>query len=103
MEEAPAAQNRAGLPEERRMATEPSDHGARPLLPSQRGLGDMQPEEFRAAAHGVADRVADYLERLESYPVLPPAGAGLDPRRAPGRAARAARAAGARSSPTTRG
>jgi len=52
------------------MATDPSDD-ARPLLPSQHGLGDMQPEEFRAAAHGVADRVADYLGRLESFPVLP--------------------------------
>ena len=53
------------------MPTESPKDGARPLLPSQRGLGDMQPEEFRAAAHGVADRVADYLGRLESYPVLP--------------------------------
>jgi aromatic-L-amino-acid decarboxylase len=34
-------------------------------------LGDMPPDEFRDAAHRVADRVADYLERLESYPVLP--------------------------------
>ncbi len=34
-------------------------------------LGDMDPAEFRRQAHGVADRVADYLERLESYPVLP--------------------------------
>jgi len=34
-------------------------------------LGDMGGDEFRAAAHGVADQVADYLERLESYPVLP--------------------------------
>ncbi len=45
--------------------------GERPLTPSQAGLGDMPPEEFRAAAHGVADRVADYLARLESFPVLP--------------------------------
>jgi len=35
------------------------------------GLGDMGVEEFRAAAHEVADRAADYLERLESYNVLP--------------------------------
>jgi len=34
-------------------------------------LGDMPPDEFREAAHSVADRVADYLERVESYPVLP--------------------------------
>ena len=36
-----------------------------------RGLGDMAPEEFRAAAHKVADQVADYLERVESYRVVP--------------------------------
>ena len=42
------------------------------LTASQRGLGDMDVEEFRRRAHEVADRVADYLERLESYPVLPP-------------------------------
>jgi len=31
----------------------------------------MPPEEFREAAHRVADLAADYLDRLESYPVLP--------------------------------
>jgi aromatic-L-amino-acid decarboxylase len=31
----------------------------------------MDVPEFRAAARDVADRVADYLERLESYDVLP--------------------------------
>jgi aromatic-L-amino-acid decarboxylase len=41
------------------------------ISPAQRGLGDMDTSEFRRAAHGVADRVADYLERLERYPVLP--------------------------------
>ena len=41
------------------------------ISPAQQGLGDMDTSEFRRAAHGVADRVADYLERLESYPVLP--------------------------------
>jgi aromatic-L-amino-acid decarboxylase len=41
------------------------------ITPAQKGLGDMDLSEFRAAAHEVADRVADYLERLESYPVLP--------------------------------
>ena len=44
----------------------------RELTPAQRGLGDMDVEEFRRRAHEVADRVADYLARLESYPVLPP-------------------------------
>jgi aromatic-L-amino-acid decarboxylase len=42
-----------------------------PLSPAQHGLGDMDPPEFRQAARRVADRVADYLERLESYDVLP--------------------------------
>lgn len=36
-----------------------------------RGLGDMDPAEFRAAAHEVADIAANYLDRLESFPVLP--------------------------------
>ena len=34
-------------------------------------LGDMDPEEFRRAAHRVADQVADYLADLERFPVLP--------------------------------
>ncbi len=38
---------------------------------AQRGLGDMAPDEFRQAARRVADRVADYLEQLERYRVLP--------------------------------
>jgi aromatic-L-amino-acid decarboxylase len=41
------------------------------ISPAQRGLGDMDPAEFRAAAHRVADQVADYLEGLESQSVLP--------------------------------
>ncbi len=32
----------------------------------------MDPEAFRAAAHAVVDAMADYLARLESYPVFPP-------------------------------
>jgi len=31
----------------------------------------MEPREFRAAAHEVADRVADYLAGIEDRPVLP--------------------------------
>jgi len=41
------------------------------LDPAQHGLGDMDPADFRRAAHRVADLVANYLERLESYRVLP--------------------------------
>jgi len=34
-------------------------------------LGDMSPDDFRDAAHEVADLAADYLDRLEGYDVLP--------------------------------
>jgi aromatic-L-amino-acid decarboxylase len=50
----------------------------RPDLPSALdpeqvdGLLDMDPARFRAAAHVVVDRIADYLEGVEAYPVLPP-------------------------------
>jgi aromatic-L-amino-acid decarboxylase len=37
----------------------------------QRALGDMDPRDFREAAHRVADLAADYLDRLEDYDVLP--------------------------------
>jgi len=36
------------------------------------GVNDMDPEAFRAAAHAVVDRIADYLATVERYPVLPP-------------------------------
>lgn len=35
-------------------------------------LGDLDPDEFRVAIHRVADLIADYLERVGDYPVLPP-------------------------------
>jgi len=35
------------------------------------GLGDMDPETFRAAGHAVVDLMADYLIGVEAYPVLP--------------------------------
>ncbi|MGZ8528340.1 MAG: pyridoxal-dependent decarboxylase, partial [Candidatus Limnocylindrales bacterium] len=35
------------------------------------GLGDMDPAAFRAAAHAVVELMADYLEGVERYPVLP--------------------------------
>ncbi|HEY3336855.1 MAG TPA: pyridoxal-dependent decarboxylase [Candidatus Limnocylindrales bacterium] len=35
------------------------------------GLNDMDPEAFRAAAHVVVDRIADYLRDVERYDVLP--------------------------------
>lgn len=34
-------------------------------------LGDIDPSEFRAAMHRVADMMADYLENVNDYPVLP--------------------------------
>ena len=33
--------------------------------------GDLPPDEFRSAMHRVADILADYLERVGEYPVLP--------------------------------
>jgi aromatic-L-amino-acid decarboxylase len=36
-----------------------------------KGLGDMDPSAFRAAAHAVADLMADYVEGIERYPILP--------------------------------
>ncbi len=51
------------------------------------GLNDMDPEAFRIAAHEVVDRIADYLETIETRPVLPPVEPGsigpLFPERAP--------------------
>ncbi len=47
-------------------------HGAN-LDPAQlTGVNDMDPDAFRAAAHVVVDRIADYLAGVEAYPVLPP-------------------------------
>jgi aromatic-L-amino-acid decarboxylase len=39
--------------------------------PEPEPLGDLPPAQFRAAMHQVADLAADYLERVEDYPVLP--------------------------------
>ncbi|MCI0582270.1 MAG: pyridoxal-dependent decarboxylase [Chloroflexi bacterium] len=36
------------------------------------GLTDLDPEAFRTALHAVADLMADYAARVESYPVFPP-------------------------------
>lgn len=50
-----------------------SDPGPAPALDAAQlaGLGDMDPEDFRAAAHAVVDAMADYLARIEERPVLP--------------------------------
>ncbi|TAM79043.1 MAG: hypothetical protein EPN50_00585, partial [Chloroflexota bacterium] len=49
----------------------PAD-GTSTLDEAQReGLGDMDPEAFRRAAHATVDLMADYLEGVERYPVLP--------------------------------
>ena len=42
-----------------------------PRLETLDFLGDMPAREFRAASHRVADTLADYLEKVEAYPVLP--------------------------------
>ncbi len=39
-------------------------------------LGDLPSAQLRAAMHRVADLVADYLEGVEDYPVLPPVAPG---------------------------
>jgi aromatic-L-amino-acid decarboxylase len=36
------------------------------------GLTDLDPEAFRAALHAVADVMADYAAKVESFPVFPP-------------------------------
>src|SRR5258706_7860381 len=46
------------------------------LTADQRGLSDMSPDDFREAAHRVADLAADYLDRLEDHDVLPKIAAG---------------------------
>ncbi len=52
------------------MANDP--HALPGLDPAQLdGLGDMDPERFRAAAHDVVDAMADYLAGVESRAVLP--------------------------------
>lgn len=48
------------------------EHLASQLDPAQVGLGDMDPESFRRAAHRAVDWIADYLAHPERYPVLPP-------------------------------
>ena len=50
------------------------------------GLGDMDPHEFRAAAHAVVELMADYLETVDARPVLPPIEPGSLRGRFPGSA-----------------
>ena len=54
-----------------RSGAEVPDSPEKKLQEAQLGLGDMAVSDFRRAAHDVADRVADYLEGLESQRVLP--------------------------------
>ncbi|MGH2512867.1 MAG: pyridoxal phosphate-dependent decarboxylase family protein [Candidatus Limnocylindrales bacterium] len=51
------------------MAVDPSPN---PLdVAGVAGLTDLDPAVFRAAAHAAVELMADYLERIERYPVLP--------------------------------
>jgi aromatic-L-amino-acid/L-tryptophan decarboxylase len=60
------------------------EDAAVPPLPEQLdGTGDMDPETFRAAAHRVADLMADFLADIERYPVLPAIEPGSVARRLP--------------------
>jgi aromatic-L-amino-acid decarboxylase len=56
------------------------------LTVEQRALGDMSPDDFRDAAHRVADLAADYLLRLENYDVLPKIAPGATRAKLPGAA-----------------
>ena len=47
-------------------------------------LSDMSPEEFRRHGHDVVDWIAEYLQQVDSYPVLPsvnPGKSGVNSRR----------------------
>jgi aromatic-L-amino-acid decarboxylase len=46
------------------------------LTAEQQALGDMSPQDFRDAAHRVADLAADYIGALEGFDVLPSIAAG---------------------------
>ncbi len=49
-----------------------SDEDPRELSAAQAaGFTDMAPDEFRRAAHQVVDMIADYLEHVEDFAVLP--------------------------------
>jgi len=50
------------------------------------GLGDLEPEAFRAAAHRVVDLMADYLAGVEGFAVLPAIEPGSVARALPGSA-----------------
>ncbi len=42
-----------------------------PVAPTPGHPGDIPAADFRAAMHQAADLVADYLEHVGNYPVLP--------------------------------
>jgi aromatic-L-amino-acid/L-tryptophan decarboxylase len=44
--------------------------GTPPRCPAALPLGDMPPDDFRAAGHAMVDWIADYLAHAERYPVL---------------------------------
>src|SRR3954465_7458420 len=58
----------------------------------QRVTGHMSAGDFRRHGYAVIDWIADYYERVESFPGLSPAPPGRDPRCAAGPSARAGRA-----------
>jgi aromatic-L-amino-acid/L-tryptophan decarboxylase len=57
------------------------DAAVSPLAEQLDGTGDMNPETFRAAAHRIADLMADFLAGIERYAVLP----AIDPGSVAGR------------------
>lgn len=52
-------------------ASRPQPPTAHEPQPAGNHPGDMSPQMFRAAMHQVADMVADYLEGIRRYPVVP--------------------------------
>ncbi|HZC31700.1 MAG TPA: pyridoxal-dependent decarboxylase [Candidatus Bathyarchaeia archaeon] len=60
-----------------RTASALTNNASGPLDDEQvNGLGDMDPEAFRAAAHRVVDLMADYLSNVERHAVFPAIEAG---------------------------
>jgi aromatic-L-amino-acid decarboxylase len=56
---------------ERSPAGAPAEHPGALDRTQLDGLGDLEPEAFRAAAHRVVDLMADYLAGIEGFAVLP--------------------------------
>lgn len=61
----------AGWPEDERTTVNEASCPAMPAATTLNPPGDIAPADFRQALHRVADMVADYVERVGEYPVVP--------------------------------